>query len=410
MKNRLEKQIYLVFQVLRWVCFFCFLRKSSRCYFLAFLIFFQSTTLYSQYQPVLPIQGSSSHSQNQSILPTPVETYSSDVPLTIDQGHFSVAPGEYIDRFPEREHDEDDPFKQDYRPETKLGQAIDHLQDGNVMREQVYQLYNGLVFQLQDIEREQGENARAYLEGLISQTNIPSFAIPGIDGKAELTQVDGKFMIRVLHGRTEVAFYILDEARFPEYTDHLEMLIGRQHFMSGHSRLDRKKGRDVIFLWKKGLSNTRTHVLPYIQKKPGLRQDILPRYQDSQELQRVRRLNVRLYDTLMSFFTTEHPSLLRQTIRENRRLHRRDYRRALSWRWPPNWNNVSFGIAKALFNSLFVTGGLGLFQETVTGNDFQFVPTMCITSFFSLTTCSFASTYRAWLNLEIETFGNTGIM
>lgn len=401
MTNKREKQKSLVFHVLRLFSLLDPFQRTYLSYFLAFLIFFQSAALYSQDQPS---QGPLSHSQSQSVLPTHVEAYNPNVPLTIDQGHFSAAPGEYIDRFPEREPGED-PFHQEYRPETKLGHAIDNLQNEDAIRDQIYQLYNGLVHDLQAIEREQGENTKAYLEGLISQTNIPSFSIPGRDGKAELTQVDEKFIIRVVHGPTEVAFYILDETRFPEYTDHIEMLIGRQHFMSGNSRLDRKKGRDVIFLWKKGLGNTRVHILPYIQKRPGHRQDILPRYQDEQELQRVQRWNIRLYDTLMSFFTTSHhPSLLRQTIRENRRLHRRDYRRALSWRWPPNWNNVSFGISKALFNSFFVTGGLGLFQQAVTGTDFQFIPTMCVTSFFSITTCSFASTYRAWLNLGDRNF------
>ena len=231
-------------------------------------------------------------------------------------------------------------------------------------------LHNGLVSQLYEIQNEQGENTYTYLTELINRRRIPSYVVPGV-GIAELTQIEEKFFIRILHAPTETIFYILDERRLSADSQHLKKVEARQHFVAGSARQDHQKGRDVILLWRDGEKNIRTVISPRIQKTPEENQKILPRFQD--------------------------PESFREISREHRRLHRRDYWNAL-WKWP-GWDGVSFGIAKALFQGVLVAGGVGLIQEHISGEDFNIVPAMCITGAFSLVMCSFASTYRYWINM-----------
>ena len=395
------------------------LKQQVLSYFLATLIFFQSATLFpnphlhSQHQPLLSSMKNQQHSgvvttplPSQSLLPAPIEIYNHKVPLRIDSGSFSVAPGSYMYPFPIEENQSSTPRNvlqwkisnyfpvegQDYILNTKIGHAIENLQDHQVMINHIYRLHNALVIQLQDIERQQGDNTKTYLENLIKGRKIPTARIGGLEGMAELTQVEEEFMIRVIHGPTEVAFYILDEKKFSEDSLHFKKLLGRQHINSGRNRLENQKGRHVIFLWRDGPSNTRTVVSPYIQKKPQKNQQVLPVFQDPQKLQQVQRLHIRLYDMFASLLGLSSSSPLRQAVREHRRLRVRDYQNAL--KKPLNWDSMSFGIAKSIFQ-----GSLTFLLVSVQRPDLNAIYPACVVGFFSLMICAYASTYRYWVNM-----------
>lgn len=389
------------------------LKQQFLSYFLAALIFFQSIALYSQYdqhrtlqylqhQSLLPAKGP----QHQDALPNPIEIYNHEVPLRIDPGSFSAAPGDYMYPLPIEENQGNTPENvlqprlsnhfpiegQDYILDTKIGHAIENLQNHNVMVNQIYRLHNALIAKLQGYTRIQ-------LEDLIRRrSDFLTVEVDGIEGIAELTQVDDEFMIRVVHGPTEVAFYILDKNKFSEDSRHFKRLLGRQRNNSGHSnRLDNhQRGRHVIYLWRDGSHNTRTLVKPFVQKRPEEKQTVLPIFEDPQQLQQAQRLHTRLYDNIMGItnlyrlFPSSSP--VRQSIRENRRLRAVDYWNAIYK--PPDLNSISFGIAKAIFQ-----GALAFLLVKLRDPHSNAWPASCVVGGFSLGICSLASSYIYWTNM-----------
>ena len=272
-----------------------FCHKSLH-FFLIFAIIFQSTVSFPQVQslnlqPTESTEVEENTPQPISSLFTPIEYYDASVPLIVHRGSFSVASGTYLNPPIEGE---------DYTAETKLGHSIYKLQDSEFMRDTIYELHNALIEKIRRIEIEQGENADEYFRRVAGTKATPK--ITESIGTAELSRIDGTFLIRVIHHQTDTVFYILDEVDFLEGNDYdpdflenhyyLRQLKARQHLMGGTNRLDYQRGRDVIFLWKDGLRNTRTVVSPRIEvniKDPQASPHILPRFQDPEIFQALRR-------------------------------------------------------------------------------------------------------------------------
>ena len=90
-------------------------------------------------------------------------------------------------------------------------------------------------------------------------------AEPGL-GKAEMTLVDGRRIIRVTHARTELALMFIDARTVARDSVHLLRFIGRQFFDAGSDRKDGRRGRNVAVVWQdEGKS-----VAVDFAEKPGL--------------------------------------------------------------------------------------------------------------------------------------------
>ena len=299
-----------------------------------------------------------------------LRVYDPDVILTINEGSFSLMPGVYGESsvpVPGR----------DYIPHTKLGRSIEYLEDAQLMINEVYYLHNALVGKVREIileiRRKNGDSETVVreLRDLIDRRNNPSIEIKDI-GVAELTQIDGQFVVRVVSANTDTAFYILNEAVISEDSDHLQKVEGRQHFEAGANRLDGEEGRDVIFLWVDGRRNTRTTVSPRIEVTPGRLQTLIPFYQG------------------------QDPQQFQLTQRRHRQLRREDRWNAI--RHPITLNDLSFGSAKAAFQACLI-GGVGIAQERLTGQNVNFPFIMTMAALLALIPCSFPSPYRHWLNM-----------
>ena len=298
-----------------------------------------------------------------------LESYDPNAPLTINDGSFSLMPGVYGEShgFPlPDEH---------YIPHTKLGRSIEYLKDPQIMINEIYYLHNALLSKIEDIiqgiKAKYGQDEQMILKELqrLMNTNNLFVREDGI-GTAELSQVDHRFVVRVVNETTDIAFYILNEITISANSLHLEQLQARQHFVAGANRLDHQKGRDVILLWVNGLSNTRTLVSPRIEKSLSQFQKPIPFYADEGQYQLARK--------------------------RHKKLHRMDYWNAI--RNPITWNDLSFGTSKAVFQACLM-GGVGIAQERLTGANVNYTSIMSIAALLAFIPCSFPSGYRYWLNM-----------
>ena len=296
--------------------------------------------------------------------------YDPMVMLTINDASFSLMPGVYGGS-------SDLPLPDEhYIPHTKLGRSIEYLKDPQLMINEIYYLHNGLVGKVReiilDIRKRNGDSETVVkeLRDLIDGRNNPSFDPPNNIGRAELTQIDGQLVVRVVSEKTDTVFYILNEAVISEGSSHLEKVQGRQHSEAGTNRLDGQTGRDVIFLWVDGRRNTRTTVSPRIEIKLSSLQIPIPFYQNPQNFQLAQR---------------KHRQLLRQD-RWNAIKH------------PITLNDLSFGSAKAVFQACLI-GGIGVLQERLTGQTVNFPVIMTMAALLAFIPCSFPSAYRHWLNM-----------
>ncbi len=73
---------------------------------------------------------------------------------------------------------------------------------------------------------------------------------PGL-GKAVMTTVDRRRIIRVVHAPTELSLLLIDESAVSKNSRHLRRLIGRQFFDAGTERPDGRNGRATIVLWQR---------------------------------------------------------------------------------------------------------------------------------------------------------------
>ena len=297
-----------------------------------------------------------------------LRSYDPSVLLIFNGGSFSLKEGTYGGSSHLPLPDEH------YIPHTKLGRSIEYLKDSQLMTNEIYYLHNILVGKIreiiQDIKKENGDSETVVkkLRELIDRRSNPSIKIEGI-GVAELTQIDGQFVVRVVSEKTDTVFYILNEAVISEDSFHLKKVQARQHFVAGANRSDDQRGRDVIFLWIDGSHNTKTTVSPRIEKSPSKFQILVPFYKDPQQFQLAKKIH--------------------------RQLHRQDYWNAI--RNPITLTDLSFGLSKALFQALLM-GGIGLAQEYLTDRDANFLTTMTMAAILTLP-CFAASSYRYWLNM-----------
>ncbi len=367
-------------------------RRRVLAYCLAFLLSLQSATVFSQQNTIFnhpylstkkeTSQHSFTHRKNISEeIATNAQTslerlqilekYNENAPLLIAPGSFFLAPGIYS--YPNHL-----PIAgQDYIPKTKLGNTIEYLLDPQRMHGEIYFLHNELIQEIETIKNREGSNTSNFLIEELKKRNIPSIEIEGI-GVAEISQVDGRFLVRVAHQFTGTAFYILHES-IESNSDHFLRLIGRQHYSAGRHRLDhtstfdqrKERGRDIVFLWLDDSQNiTKKVVIPRIEKKPLItNQQILPMYQ-------------------------QNPALLKETQKEHGRLHRRNYWNAL--RNPITMDDISFGASKMLWQA-GIGGAVALLREIFTGQDVNVLAAMGVTACVTAT-CFFPSSYRYWLN------------
>ena len=356
---------------------FSALKRQLLSYFLIVLISFQHTYTFSQTDPPddpVPNSDALINQLNEHSLESLdkleyLESYDPNVPLTINDGSFSLMPGTYEgpSHFPlPDEH---------YIPHTKLGRSIEYLKDTQLMINKIYYLHNALLSKIEDIiqniEAKYDQNTQAVLKELqkLMNTNIPFFEENGI-GIAELSQVDHQFIVRIVNETTDTAFYILNETIISRDSLHLKKLQARQHFVAGANRLDHQRGRDVILLWVNGRHNTSTVVSPRIEKSLNQLQRPIPFYEDPQQYRLARR--------------------------KHRRLHLIDYWNAI--REPITLNDLSFGTSKAVFQACLM-GGVGLAQERLTGENVNYTSIMSIAALLAFIPCSFPSSYRYWLNM-----------
>ena len=70
-------------------------------------------------------------------------------------------------------------------------------------------------------------------------------------GKAEMTVVDGRRFVRVVHAPSELSFLFLDADTISRDSRHLRQIIARQFFDAGSNRADGRRGRDPVVVWQK---------------------------------------------------------------------------------------------------------------------------------------------------------------
>ena len=335
-------------------------------FFLIFLIIFQSNLAFPQevksFLNLQTLQTEEAPTQDETHQLNPIEYYDPNVPLTIHHGSFSVAHGQYFTPPIAGRGDIDE--------STKLGHSVYKLQDLQFVRENIYQLHNELIEEIKEIEIEQGENAEEHLKRIAGTKRTPQFT--NSIGTAELAKADGKFLIRIIHRETDTVFYILDESDFSSDNPELFTLQARQHLMGGQSRLDGQKGRDIIYLWMNGSTNTRTVVAPRIEvntddpKSPH----VLPMYQD--------------------------PEVFQQLRQQHRRLHRQEYWAAISSKLTKDSLSLALGLGIA---QGILAAAVGFAKEFVSGESVDISDIALLSFFFTFSMYIFPSSYRNWINM-----------
>ncbi len=70
-------------------------------------------------------------------------------------------------------------------------------------------------------------------------------------GKAEVTSVDGRSVVRVVGKHYHTAFIFLDQDKVSPDSSHLKQLLARQHIDAGRTHPDGRQGRDVVMVWER---------------------------------------------------------------------------------------------------------------------------------------------------------------
>lgn len=95
-------------------------------------------------------------------------------------------------------------------------------------------------------------------EDFLALVDKNGVSVQSDEGRAELTNLDGTPIVRIVLKGSEQSFLCLDTDVISPTSKHLKKLIARQHLDSGKSRADGKNGRDVVLVWTQGESVVET--------------------------------------------------------------------------------------------------------------------------------------------------------